>query len=97
MTDPHLSLFQQHRAHCFGLAYRMLGSKSEAEDILQETYERWHGKPLKTIENPQAFLTTIVSRLCIDQLRKNQKRKHYIGSWLHEPLYYSELSQAGPL
>jgi len=96
MTNTHLSLFQQHRAHCFGLAYRMLGSKTEAEDILQETYERWHGQSLNSIENAQAFLTTIVSRLCIDQLRKHQQRRHYIGNWLPEPLYDNELSQAGP-
>lgn len=96
MSDPHLALFLQHRAHCFGLAYRILGSKTEAEDILQETYERWHGQPLENIDNSQAFLTTMVSRLCIDQLRKHQQRQQYTGSWLPEPLYDDELSQAGP-
>ncbi len=96
IPDTHLSLFLQHRAHCFGLAYRMLGSKTEAEDILQESYERWHKQNLNNIENQQAFLTTIVSRLCIDQLRKHQQRQHYTGSWLPEPLYNDELSHTGP-
>ena len=96
MPDMHLSLFLEHRSHCFGLAYRMLGSKAEAEDILQETYERWHKQDLPTIENPQAFLTTIVSRLCIDQLRTHQQRENYIGSWLPEPLYDEEITQIDP-
>jgi RNA polymerase sigma-70 factor (ECF subfamily) len=66
------------------------------EDILQESYERWHKQNLNNIENPQAFLTTVVSRLCIDQLRKHQQRQHYTGSGLPEPLYDDELSHTGP-
>lgn len=92
----HLSQFLQHRAHCFGLAYRMVGSKSDAEDILQEAYERWHQQDLDAIDNSEAFLTTMVSRLAIDHLRKHNQREHYTGQWLPEPLYGDALAEAGP-
>ncbi|OUS27329.1 hypothetical protein A9Q99_15055 [Gammaproteobacteria bacterium 45_16_T64] len=96
MPNTHLSVFLQHRAHCFGLAYRMLGSKTDTEDVLQEAYERWHQQSLDGIENTQAFLTTIVSRLAIDHLRKHNQREQYVGHWLPEPLYDEEFTQAGP-
>lgn len=82
-----LDHFQQHRSYLQGLAYRMLGSVVDAEDIVQDAYLRWHNIDQATIDNPQAFLTTIVSRLCLDRLGEaRRKRETYIGPWLPEPV-----------
>lgn len=69
----------------FGLAYRMLGSASDAEDVLQDAYLRW--RAAETVRNTKAFLTATVTRLCIDQLRSaRSRREEYVGPWLPEPL-----------
>ena len=82
--------FDQHRSALFGLAYRMLGSVMDAEDILQEAFIRWQNAPKADIESPRAYLTTIVTRLCVDQLRLAYvQREEYVGAWLPEPLVQS--------
>ena len=78
---------EQHRGRLFGLAYRMLGSATEAEDVVQETFLRWHGTDPATVENPAGWLTTVCSRLCLDRLRSaRHRRESYVGPWLPEPL-----------
>lgn len=80
-------IFENERPRLFGLAYRMLGSVADAEDMVQDSYLRWTHVDVSTIDNPQAFLTTIVTRLSLDQLRSAKtKRTSYVGSWLPEPL-----------
>jgi RNA polymerase sigma-70 factor, ECF subfamily len=80
-------VFQSHRARLFGVAYRMLGSRAEAEDLLQEAYLRWHQSATEDIQSPVAFLVTITTRLCLDRLRElKQEREHYTGPWLPEPI-----------
>jgi RNA polymerase sigma-70 factor (ECF subfamily) len=75
------------RPKLFSVAYRMLGSASEAEDVLQEAYLRWCATPRRDVESPQAFLTSIVVRLSIDVLRSARvRREAYVGPWLPEPL-----------
>jgi len=76
------------RPRLFGLAYRMLGSVSEAEDVLQNAYERWHYAAAEDeIKRAEAFLTTVVTRLCIDRYKRERtRRRHYPGPWLPEPL-----------
>jgi RNA polymerase sigma-70 factor (ECF subfamily) len=79
--------FEQHRPHLFDVAYRMLGSVAEAEDIVQEAWLRWAQAERGGVEEPRAFLTTVVSRLAIDRLRSaQQRRERYVGPWLPEPL-----------
>lgn len=78
--------FEALRGRLFGLAYRMLGSRAEAEDIVQETYLRWH-RAGHGIENPEAWLVTAASRLAIDRLRRlKTEREAYVGTWLPEPI-----------
>jgi len=80
-------LFETHRGLLFGIAYRMLGSVMEAEDIVQEIYIHWLDVDHEQIESPRAYLSTMVTRLCIDHLRSaRHKRETYIGPWLPEPL-----------
>jgi RNA polymerase sigma-70 factor (ECF subfamily) len=82
-----LELFQQHRGLLFSIAYRMLGSVADAEDMLQEAFIRWRGTEAAEIQSPRAFLVTIVSRLCINYLESARvKREQYVGQWLPEPL-----------
>ena len=83
----HLETFQQYRPLLFSIAYRMMGTVTEAEDLLQDAYLRWQAQPLETIHDPKYYLTTIVTRLCLTQLNsaKNQ-RETYLGSWLPEPI-----------
>lgn len=89
--DKKVEIFRQHRSRLFGIAYRMLGTHAEAEDILQEAYIRWHKVDLAEIETPEAWLVTIVTRLSIDRLRKaSRERETYIGPWLPEPLRTSD-------
>jgi RNA polymerase sigma-70 factor (ECF subfamily) len=86
MNDPSLT-FESHRQRLFGVAYRMLGSRAEAEDILQEAYLRWHGVAAGEVRSPESWLVTTVTRLCIDHLRlARTSRETYIGPWLPEPL-----------
>jgi RNA polymerase sigma-70 factor, ECF subfamily len=81
-----LEVFHQYRPLLFAIAYRMLGSVTDAEDIVQEAWIRWQNTA-STVQSPKAFLSTTVTRLCIDQLRSARiKREQYIGTWLPEPL-----------
>ncbi len=71
----------------FSIAYRLLGSVMEAEDMVQETYLRWQAQDSAAIASPRAYLTTVITRLCLDQLRSARARREtYIGPWLPEPL-----------
>lgn len=82
-----LETFNQYRSLLFAIAYRMLGSAMDAEDIVQETFLRWQRVNLMEIESPKAYLTTIATRLCLDQLRSARaQREVYVGPWLPEPL-----------
>lgn len=79
--------FEQHRSYLFGIAYRMLGSVMDAEDMVQETFLRWRGAARESVRSPKAFLASTITRLSIDQLRSARvKRESYIGPWLPEPL-----------
>ncbi|MGJ5628009.1 RNA polymerase sigma-70 factor [Nostoc sp. CALU 1950] len=81
-----LDLFNQYRSLLFAIAYRMLASVTEAEDIVQEAWIRWQSTE-SVVQSPKAFLSSTVTRLCIDHLRSaRMKREQYIGTWLPEPL-----------
>jgi RNA polymerase sigma-70 factor, ECF subfamily len=83
--------FEEQREHLFAIAYRMLGSVGDAEDILQEAYLRYRGTTPASIVSPKAFLTTVVTRLCLNQLQSARaQRETYIGPWLPEPLLTEE-------
>lgn len=85
--DSITGAFEVHRGRLFGIAYRMLGSKADAEDVLQDAYLRWHGTDKDAISSTEAWLTTTVTRLAIDRLRRAKiERETYIGPWLPEPL-----------
>ena len=82
-----LPVFQEHRSLLFGIAYRMLGSVAEAEDMVQETFLRWQRQAVGEIKSAKAWLTATITRMCIDELRSARKRREeYIGVWLPEPL-----------
>lgn len=79
--------FDLHRPLLFSIAYRMLGSVMEAEDVVQEAFVRWQQASEAEVRSPKAYLSTIVTRLCIDQLRSARaQREEYVGPWLPEPL-----------
>lgn len=79
--------FEAYRPLMFSIAYRMLGSLTEAEDIVQETYLRYQATPPEQVVSHKAFLSTIVTRLCLNQLQSAQaQREAYIGPWLPEPV-----------
>lgn len=81
------AIFEQERGRLFGLAYRMLGSVADAEDILQDVHLRWLQQEDDTIVNPAGWLLTVVTRACIDWQRSaRHRREHYVGVWLPEPL-----------
>lgn len=79
--------FEPHRRHLLAVAYRFLGSVSDAEDIVQETYLRWAAAERGAIRENRAFLSRITARLCLDQLKSARvRRETYVGPWLPEPL-----------
>lgn len=81
------TVFEAQRPALFALAYRMLGSASEAEDVLQDAFLRVYAAPRDDIRAPEAYLRTIVTRLCLDRLKAARTiREHYLGPWLPEPL-----------
>lgn len=85
-----LNIFNGLRPRLFGLAYRMLGTRAEAEEIVQDAYIRWHTSDLDAIENPEAWLVSATTRLSIDRLRKaSRQRETYVGPWLPEPMSIS--------
>ncbi|MEC9345687.1 MAG: RNA polymerase sigma-70 factor [Pseudomonadota bacterium] len=84
---PPSDAFAAARPRLLKLAYRMLGSAAEAEDAVQDAYIRWHGTDRAAVREPAAWLTTVVTRLCVDRLRAARTvREHYVGPWLPEPV-----------
>src|SRR6201986_5102825 len=82
-----LSAFAAVRPRLFGIAYRMLGSAAEAEDIVQDVWLRWQATDRSVVENPSAFLATTTTRLCINFAQSAQSRRDsYVGPWLPEPV-----------
>ena len=81
------SLFEQHRPLLLGAAYRILGSRVEAEDVVQEAWIRWSGVSQEEVDEPRAYLLTVTSRVALNRLRQLSSRKEsYIGPWLPEPV-----------
>ncbi|BDB72495.1 MULTISPECIES: RNA polymerase sigma-70 factor [Comamonas] len=86
-ADAGLQDFERHRPRLFGLAYRMLGQRAEAEDLVQDVWLRWQDSERAAIAQPEAWLVTTATRLAIDRLRRLRvEREHYAGFWLPEPL-----------
>ncbi|MEJ8796904.1 RNA polymerase sigma-70 factor [Trinickia caryophylli] len=85
-TDP-LTAFGAVRPRLFAIAYRMLGTRADADDVLQDAWLRWHQTDRAVVQSAEAWLVTIVTRLAIDRLRAAKtEREHYVGWWLPEPL-----------
>jgi RNA polymerase sigma-70 factor (ECF subfamily) len=85
--DAAAAQFAEHRRRLFGIAYRMLGTVADAEDVLQETWIRWQGTDRSAVREPAAFLTTVTTRLAINTLQSaHARRETYIGPWLPEPV-----------
>jgi RNA polymerase sigma-70 factor (ECF subfamily) len=81
------AVFEEQRGRLWGVAYRMLGSHADADDMVQEAYLRWHRASTDDVRTPQAWLVTTTTRLCIDRLRQRRaEREAYVGPWLPEPL-----------
>jgi RNA polymerase sigma-70 factor (ECF subfamily) len=86
-TENPLDVFETHRRRLFGLAYRMLGSRAEAEDVVQEAYLRWHESEHAGVDSAEAWLVTTATRLALDRLRRvASERESYAGVWLPEPI-----------
>jgi RNA polymerase sigma-70 factor, ECF subfamily len=82
-----VDLFQEHRRRLFAVAYRMLGSASDAEDVVQDAWLRFSAARPGDLRSPAAYLTTIVTRLCLDRLKSARAaREEYVGPWLPEPV-----------
>jgi RNA polymerase sigma-70 factor (ECF subfamily) len=91
-TTANAEIFSGHRPRLFGIAYRMLGSKADAEDVLQDAWLRWHEQDAHALRSTEAWLTTTVTRLAIDKLRSAKvQREAYFGPWLPEPVSDTEL------
>ncbi|MFH8369036.1 RNA polymerase sigma factor SigJ [Streptomyces sp. NPDC018031] len=92
MAEP--AEFEAHRGRLWAVAYRITGSVADADDAVQEAWLRWHALPDGAAEEPRAYLTTVVSRICYDQLSSARARREtYVGPWLPEPV----LDGAGPV
>lgn len=94
-ATANVEIFAGHRDRLFGIAYRMLGSRVDAEDVLQDAWLRWHEQDASELRSTEAWLTTMVTRLAIDRLRAAKaQRAAYFGPWLPEPL--AEIEVATP-
>jgi RNA polymerase sigma-70 factor (ECF subfamily) len=92
----HVDSFETYRAYLFAIAYRMLGSAMDAEDMVQETYLRYQAAPPQAIRSLKAYLATILTRLCIDQLQlARRKRELYVGPWLPELILTTPAAEGG--
>jgi RNA polymerase sigma-70 factor (ECF subfamily) len=95
--DNPTDTFARLRPRLFGIAYRMLGLRADAEDIVQEAWLRWHGRGAQEAQVPEAWLVTVVTRLSIDRLRcAMQERERYVGPWLPEPLLEADADSGSP-
>ena len=89
-TPDAVRVFDEHRGLLVSVAYRILGSVSDAEDAVQETYLRWSKVDPAQVSNPRAFLVRVTTRLAIDRLRRAKTRREtYVGPWLPEPILTS--------
>src|SRR3954451_2616078 len=87
MTDDPTAVFEEHRRALIGAAYRILGSRVEAEDVVQEAWIRWSGVDHGVVDEPRAYLLTITTRLALNRVRQLANRKEsYVGPWLPEPV-----------
>ena len=90
--------FDDQRSYLFAIAYRMLGSAADADDMVQEAWLRWQKQDRAGVENPRAWLASTVTRLCIDRLRELKRRREtYVGPWLPEPLVTQDPPDGGEL
>lgn len=95
VTVDAVEVFERHRSKLFGLAYRMLGSAEEAEDVVQDTFLRWH--QATAVELPWAWLARVATNLCVNRLTSARaRRESYVGSWLPEPVLTAD-GALGPL
>ena len=86
-------VFEAHRAHVRAVAYRMLGSVAEAEDVVQDCGVRWLEVDLASVRDPRALLTTMAGRLAVDRLTSARARREvYVGPWLPEPIVDAQAS-----
>ena len=86
-TADHATVFEGERARLWGIAYRMLGSATDADDAVQTVWLRWLEAAPDDVRTPRAWLITALTRLCIDELRAARRRRvHYVGEWLPEPV-----------
>ena len=86
-TLPDAAVFERYRPRLFGIAYRMLGSVEDAEDVLQEAFLRWHQADAAAVRAPEGWLVAVTTRIAIDQLRRaSTERERYAGAWLPEPI-----------
>jgi len=87
ILPDNLGSFEEQRPGLERLAYRMLGSRVDADDVLQEAFVRWAREDRHEVESPRAYLTSVVTRLCIDRKREiNARKETYVGPWLPEPI-----------
>jgi RNA polymerase sigma-70 factor (ECF subfamily) len=91
-----VEVFDQNKPLLFSIAYRMTGSVMEAEDAVQEAYLRWQQASEDEVRSPSAYLSTVVTRLCIDRLRSARvRREQYVGPWLPEPVLGEQAQEIG--
>ena len=93
--DADAATFEEWRPLLFGIAYRMLGSAADAEDVVQDAFIRWLRRQDRDVQSVRAYLVTIVTRLCLDQLGSARStRVSYAGPWLPEPVVVDEAEAA---
>src|SRR5262245_44449984 len=87
LTTDRERQFQELRPLLFSLAYRMMGTRADAEDVVQDAYLRWQSTASEEVQSPKCFLTAVVARLALDGLKAAyRKRETYVGPWLPEPV-----------
>src|SRR5450432_3309154 len=97
MNEVDVNQFETYRPLMFSIAYRMLSSATEAEDIVQEAFLRYQTVKPGQIVSPKAFLSTVVTRLCLDHIKSAQvQRESYIGPWLPEPVLTESDESSAP-
>ena len=96
--DHKATSFEVHRSMLMGIAYRFLGSVSDAEDIVQDVYLKWSASDISVIENHQAWLKTVCARTCLDTVKSaERKRIEYVGTWLPEPIQTQQTAESDSL